>query len=700
VTTSAFKLGLPTDIPWTRICVSRDMMDAHVCDARFPPKWNSSIAVFKYVPPEEYQQYPDYDVAYLKVSVSITGYQPHEIEGLLEWGRMTAEEIEGVEDLLNEYQPCTAALVQVEVAPKEHERVDVEQYPYFLDFEPKKRELYEMATDTQEKMSRSLQQLSVGKSTTQSKSLEVLDIDMGSSRQFGMQSTYAGTGGGANGGDSNQGQWGTKDVSGNQSGTMITADNGNEKRETQSFTTQISQLYHLLDAYHVGTNRALFLLESRPHVLSPPSGFTQGPRPLDGIQEFFLIVALPKNKGEFCVSVRLDTAHLAEKEKLKDDFRDAAVSVATSVSPPSDKDPKAAFDGTTYLDVRVGNERIGQRNYDCYLKRDEDTETYIVRDHYAGFKIDTTPPATGYTVVSSPSYNGGYSVDVSPDRETLTAKVWATGRQCFDAGGTTCVSGCPPTLNPQSGYSNLNLVVHMKSAEPILPDGTEKYLLVTTRGLCCCDKPRPKTGITAAVSIESLIARKGDQYGLAADNVKRWMGAAATVPAPATCTTCGDTPKQTTGLAPAATAWPSAGSSLSPIESNSLTKLIARELRSVSMSETKHEPTPYILHDFFADRLERRLRPSYSARQKLDSPVADRDIPGDIQHLTKYFKRERITRRDLVSLSSGELAKVLRTDVTDAARARLHALGVPLKPAEGARPGGPPPKPSRRAKKA
>jgi hypothetical protein len=60
--TTAVRLGLPTDIPWTRICVTEDMMDRVVCDDRLPPKWQSSIAVYRYVPDEEYQLYPDYDV--------------------------------------------------------------------------------------------------------------------------------------------------------------------------------------------------------------------------------------------------------------------------------------------------------------------------------------------------------------------------------------------------------------------------------------------------------------------------------------------------------------------------------------------------------------------------------------------------------------------------------------------------------------
>ncbi len=692
MSTNAFKLGLPTDIPWTRMCVSRDMMDSNICDTHFPPKWHSSMAVFKYMPPEEYQQYPDYDIVYLKVSVSITGYQPHdkEIEGVLDWGRMTTESIEEVEDLLNEYQPCTGAIVQIEVAPKTRDQVgDVEKYPYFLDFEPKRRELFEMATDTKERMSRSLQQLNVGKSATQTKSLEVLDVDMGGSREFGMQSTYAGTGGGANGGDAWQGQWGTKDISGNQSGTMVTADNANERRETQSFTTQISQLYHLLDAYHIGTNRALFLLESRPHVLSVPSGFVRGPRALDGIQEFFLIVALPKKERELCVSVRLDTAHLVEKEKMRYDHRDGTVSLSTSASLPDKlqqtlQDPKAVFNGNESRLIFVGNEHVGQRNYDCYAKREERSDTYVVKDHYADYKIDIFDRAPGYTVTSLASNNGGYSVDVSPDGETLTTKVWANARKCFDVGGGLCVSGCPETQSASTGYSNLDLIVHMKSREPLIPDGKEKFLLVTTRGLCCCDKPQPKPGIVKVVPMDALIARKGDAYGLAGDHMKRWTGAAGSASQE---TARGEPPCASCGAGQAAAHTPEAAPSgapdtgeLSVREANALGTLISRELRSVSMSETRQEPTPYLLHDFFAERLERRLRRYDAARAKLDAPISARDLPGDVEALARYFNREKVTHRDFLSSTTRELARVLKAEPTQVARVRLGALGVHMKP--------------------
>jgi len=95
--TTAFKLSLPTDIPWERVCVTEDMLDRVVCDVELPPKWQSSIAVFKYVPADEYQSLPPYKITYLKVTVTITGYQPldDEIQGTINWDGVNVETIDG-----------------------------------------------------------------------------------------------------------------------------------------------------------------------------------------------------------------------------------------------------------------------------------------------------------------------------------------------------------------------------------------------------------------------------------------------------------------------------------------------------------------------------------------------------------------------------------------------------------------------------
>jgi hypothetical protein len=69
-----------------------------------------------------------------------------------------------------------------------------------------------------------------------------------------------------------------------------------EQRETYSHTTQLTQMYHQLDSYHLGTNRAMFFMLPRPHVVQSELTFVNGPRLLEGIQEVFLIVMRPKDQ--------------------------------------------------------------------------------------------------------------------------------------------------------------------------------------------------------------------------------------------------------------------------------------------------------------------------------------------------------------------------------------------------------------------
>ncbi|TIM69607.1 MAG: hypothetical protein E5Y58_16265, partial [Mesorhizobium sp.] len=54
---------------------------------------------------------------------------------------------------------------------------NLNQFPYFSDFEPKKRELFELVTETGEIMSRSLEQAGVLHGGTTSTSNEVYDKD-------------------------------------------------------------------------------------------------------------------------------------------------------------------------------------------------------------------------------------------------------------------------------------------------------------------------------------------------------------------------------------------------------------------------------------------------------------------------------------------------------------------------------------------
>jgi hypothetical protein len=304
VTSNISSLAVPTDIPWRRICVSGDMLDPEPCDLVVPPRWRSSIVVFRHDPPDEFQPLPHSRVSYLKVCVTLAPFAP-ELEVKL--GKHAA-------DMLEEAFPCHGALLHVTVSPPEDARGgDRRDYPYFADFEPKKRELYEMVSETGEVLSGSSATLAVGKSAASTQTTENYNIDNG--WNFGANFTYGGIGGGAQAGV--QKTDGTVQSSGYHTSNVHMRDESTERRELMSHTTQLAQMYNLFQAFHVGTNRALFLMEPRPHIRQSEATFINGPRALEGIQEVFLVVVRPRDMSGFCVGALLETAHLGKEPVLE-----------------------------------------------------------------------------------------------------------------------------------------------------------------------------------------------------------------------------------------------------------------------------------------------------------------------------------------------------------------------------------------------
>lgn len=662
------KFGLPTDIPWKRVCVTREMLDPKVCDPDFPPKWNSSIAVFRYDPDEEEVDDEEYRISYLKVSITITGYQPHdkEIEGSIDWDGLSVETLADVEALLSEYHPCTGALLQVGVSPKGRNKGDVEQYPFFMDFEPKKRQLFEMATDTKERVSRSLERLNVGKSASSSESTEVLDIDMGGSVSGGISVFEVG---GASFSSSTQGQWGTKSVGSNESAVQRSTDHSQEKQESQAFSTSISQLYHLLDSYHLGTNRALFFIQPRPHVIEESSGFVRGPRPIDGIQEFFMIVARPKKQDDYCVSVRLDTAHLAETDIMGYDRKTDSFQLSTSASIPSKNDPNATFEGYRYLDVSYGPFGSGRRRYRCISRTATDNEIYT--PPWSGYRIDTTN-GSGYSATPTNNH-GSYSISVAGDGTGLTASVSAKAHRCYDDGGSFCLD-CPDYLSSSSyaGYSNLSVLVRLISEEPIIKIGTDQVLLITTRGLCCCEGEhavdKPSKGIISMISIKDLIAKRAHAAGLLPQGIPKSAHEAVM------------------GLAgPGSTEPPDRDDvNTTPIGmpirvANALGDMIRGELQTAaSLSSRRRPAVPYLHSEYFLGMAEARLRRRALLTGQA-SESAEYLLAGiDEKKICTYFGKnpDEVTKRDLRELGVRGLADALSIDAEHAASIRLCALGL------------------------
>ena len=180
---------------------------------------------------------------------------------------------------------------------------DLKDYPHIIDFEPKMRDLYQAATETGEVLTASNSKVATNKTLTQAESSET-GISVSQQLRAGDEQA------GASWTQGMTHNWGSTD----QDSMSIQTDASRERRETQGTTTQLSQMYNLLTAYHQGTNRATFLMLPRPHVLQPTDHrtFVQGLRYIEGVQEFMLIVSRPYSVSGLCIEAFLETGHFPE----------------------------------------------------------------------------------------------------------------------------------------------------------------------------------------------------------------------------------------------------------------------------------------------------------------------------------------------------------------------------------------------------
>lgn len=316
-------MSLPTDVPWKLIAASPDMMDVTFCDKEFPPAWHSSLAIYAYEPDagDLPTQYCDQIITYLKITCSITGYQPSQ-EEVGEIGTLSLTSgvpgapnnlqaplpnIPGdvIEDLIGDYYACYGVLLNVAVFSEAAH--DLSTYPHIIDFEPKTRDLYQVATDQAEVLTASKSGINTGKSLANTASSE-----MGLSGNADVSGTIGVASAGIKGGLTSQ--WGNTESDGSTS----QIDRSRERRETQGVTTNITQQYNLMTGYHAGTNRVTFLMLPRPHSLQATDfrTFVRGLRMIEGMQEFFLIVSRPKSARSLCIEASLETGHFPETVTL------------------------------------------------------------------------------------------------------------------------------------------------------------------------------------------------------------------------------------------------------------------------------------------------------------------------------------------------------------------------------------------------
>ena|SRR5688572_3398462 len=245
----------PQDITWKRMAYSRDMIDTNFGALALTPKWRSSLAVYYYIVPEEEtaDAYPDSRIVYLKLTCSVTGWNPSEE---LRDAKKIANESGALDDLqksiwevitskgwANVYWPCLGAIAQLAVYPGKSDDVGPDDYPYIVDFEPKKRELYESVSESSEVLAGTSEKVSTTKGSTTTKSAA-------------LEAGFA------------IGPFGSK-ASGSLSKQTIdnrTTDTGRESRETEGRSTSFSQMYQLFNGYHLATNRALFVIDRKSVV--------------------------------------------------------------------------------------------------------------------------------------------------------------------------------------------------------------------------------------------------------------------------------------------------------------------------------------------------------------------------------------------------------------------------------------------------
>ncbi len=251
----------------------------------------------------------------------------------------------------------------------------------------------------------------------------------------------------------------------------------------------------------MGTNRALFFVAPRPHPAEEPSGFFRTPRRLDGIQEFFLIVSQPERQEFPCLSVRLDTSHLTTASTYDYERK------------PGDVQPGAA--AVTPIPTRQNTTFFATSSdlaYDIRQIRVPDSETWPAP---AGFMIENVVDVESTATPFSSSM-----VDIAPDRRTVTVSGVAVGRDEWrnavgDAlneaalvsigtafGGPLGTLGgliagaagadvLPDDRNIAIGSFVRRVRVDLRSEQPTRKTGEKTVLLLSSRGVCCCERAKP-----------------------------------------------------------------------------------------------------------------------------------------------------------------------------------------------------------------
>jgi hypothetical protein len=131
-------MSLPINIPWKIIAVLPEMMDTQFCNKQFPFNWRTSLAISAYEPKLEDMptEFCNERITYLKITCSITGYQPSREEVNDGYAKFPNVSQETLDKIFSQYLACYGVLLNVAVFPYNTEKIlkrvsiDFSQLPF------------------------------------------------------------------------------------------------------------------------------------------------------------------------------------------------------------------------------------------------------------------------------------------------------------------------------------------------------------------------------------------------------------------------------------------------------------------------------------------------------------------------------------------------------------------------------------------
>jgi hypothetical protein len=373
----------------------------------------------------------------------------------------TIESIErdGIDEIAVHAGEGRASLVDVTVFVAHEVPVSLNDYPHIIGFEPQTRDLYQTATDAGEVLTASKSGVNTDKTLAH---IDSTESSWSGGVKLGVPIAEGVTG-------EISGSVSRKRTDTDEDRWQVQTDASRERRETHGTTTQLSQMYNLLTGYHVGTNRAAFLMLPRPHVLQPTDHrtFIQGLRVIEGVQEFFLIAARPHGMDGLCIEAHLETGHFPEGEEPIE--------------------PEQEFDEDAEEFTLTAHAGGGRFSSDCTNLQDSPLATFNI----AGDKVIDRRPNRKDGQTGDPGHPGVREVANASNAQANNSLADYNYRALSDTSvgvfGKIC--GRANLLHPDDADFNRTYRVLTRSPAP-KPGGEPHVpptnLIITARDLCVC----------------------------------------------------------------------------------------------------------------------------------------------------------------------------------------------------------------------